>query len=133
MDALTLLFPLVEIATAADKEGGGNTLQALNNAGIIALIGTVTGGVGVKFVERWLSRAQTRQAGEANMRDELRKEVDSLRAQLNEAREEERRLEALVDDWQGKYYDLRDEKQQAVTELKIMAERLRLLEKPPVV
>lgn len=101
----------------------------LNNAGFVALMGTIFGGVGLKVVEQWLGRAKERATEATAMREELRKEIDTLRAQLDKADAEEQRLEGLIEEWRGKYYDLRDEKQSVVTELTILKERLLAYEK----
>ena len=100
-----------------------------NNAGFVALMGTIFGGAGLKIIEGWLGRQKERATEAQSMRDELRKEIESLRTQLDKADEEEKRLEAQVEEWRGKYYDLRDEKQKVVTELTITLERLKSLEK----
>jgi predicted nuclease with TOPRIM domain len=65
----------------------------------------------------------------AAIREELRKEIEGLREQLNRADIEEQRLEKMVDEWRAKYYDLRDEKQKVVTELTIVMERLKAYER----
>src|SRR6478609_9438782 len=101
----------------------------LNNAGFIALIGTIFGGVGLKVVEQWLGRAKERSTEAAGIREELRKEIDALRVQIEKSNAEELRLEGMIDEWRSKYYDLRDEKQQVVTELTILKERLLAYEK----
>lgn len=95
-----------------------------NNAGFIALVGTIFGGAGLKIIESWLGKAKERATEAQTMRDELRKEIDSLRTQLEKGAEEEKRLEAIIEEWRAKYYDLRDEKQQVVTELTILKDRL---------
>jgi chromosome segregation ATPase len=101
----------------------------LNNPGFIALTGTLFGGAGLKIIESWLGRAKERATEEATMRDELRKEIADLRAQLEKADAEEKRLEGLIEEWRSKYYDLRDEHTKVVTDLTLTAERLRALEK----
>jgi len=88
-------------------------------------LATIFGGTGLKIVETWLGKAKERASEAANIRDELRKEIESLRAQLARADDEEKRLETLVDEWRGRYYDLRDEKQKVVTELTITLDKLR--------
>jgi chromosome segregation ATPase len=100
-----------------------------NNAGFVALAGTIFGGAGLKLVESWLGRAKERANEAASIREELRKEIDNLRSQLEKADAEEQRLEGLIEEWRSKYYDLRDEKQQVVTELTILKERLLAYEK----
>lgn len=103
--------------------------ELFNNAGFVALMGTIFGGAGLKIIESWLSKSKERSTEAQSMRDELRKEIDALRAQLDKADEEEKRLEAQIEDWRSKYYDLRDEKQQIVTELTILKDRLLAYEK----
>lgn len=101
----------------------------LDNAGFVALMGTIFGGAGLKVIEHWLGKQKERSAEAQTIRDELRKEIDGLRAQLERADAEEKRLEVLVEEWRAKYYDLRDEKQKVVTELTIVMERLKAYEK----
>lgn len=98
------------------------------NPGAVAIFGTVFGGVGLKVVEHWLGRAKEREDANIAMREELRIELSHLRDRLAQSAQEEQRLEALVDKWQGAYYDLRDEKQRLVTELMIALEKLKTLE-----
>lgn len=101
----------------------------LDNPGFIALMGTIFGGAGLKVIESWLGKAKERATEASTMREELRKEIDSLRVLLDKADVEEKRLESLIEDWRSKYYDLRDEKQQVVTELTILKDRLLAYEK----
>lgn len=67
----------------------------------IALIGTMLGGVGLKFVEHWLSRSKIRDDTATQLRNELRTEIQSLKQELNN-------VEADLDKWRGKYYELMD-------------------------
>jgi predicted nucleic acid-binding Zn-ribbon protein len=67
----------------------------------IALIGTVLGGVGLKFVEHWLSRSKIRDDTATQLRNELRTEIQGLKQELNN-------VEADLDKWRGKYYELMD-------------------------
>jgi uncharacterized protein YlxW (UPF0749 family) len=67
----------------------------------IALLGTVLGGVGLKFVEHWLSRSKVRDDTAAQLRTELRTEIQNLKQELNN-------VEADLDKWRGKYYELMD-------------------------
>jgi chromosome segregation ATPase len=92
-------------------------------------MGTIFGGAGLKIIESWLGRAKERTDQGAAIREELRKEIEGLREQLNRADIEEQRLEKMVDEWRAKYYDLRDEKQKVVTELTIVMERLKAYER----
>jgi Tfp pilus assembly major pilin PilA len=67
----------------------------------IALIGTVLGGVGLKFVEHWLSRSKVRDDTASQLRTELRTEIQGLKTELNN-------VESDLDKWRGKYYELMD-------------------------
>lgn len=67
----------------------------------IALIGTLLGGVGLKFVEHWLSRSKIRDDTASQLRSELRTEIQNLKQELNN-------VEADLDKWRGKYYELMD-------------------------
>lgn len=67
----------------------------------IALIGTLLGGVGLKFVEHWLSRSKVRDDTAAQLRNELRTEIQGLKQELNN-------VESDLDKWRGKYYELMD-------------------------
>ena len=98
--------------------------ELFNNAGFVALMGTIFGGAGLKIIETWLGRAKERATEAQAMREELRTEIENLRAQLEKSDAEEQRLEGIIEDWRSKYYDLRDEKQQVVTELTILKDRL---------
>lgn len=103
--------------------------ELFNNAGFVALMGTIFGGAGLKIIESWLGRAKERATEAQTMREELRKEIENLRQQLTDSDAEEKRLEAQIEEWRSKYYDLRDEKQQVVTELTILKDRLLAYEK----
>jgi predicted nucleic acid-binding Zn-ribbon protein len=79
------------------------------NSAVIALIGTIFGGAGLKVAEGFLNRSKNRLEKEkfdadtaSNMREELRKEVSELRGEL-------RKVEGELDIWRGKYYDLLDQ------------------------
>ncbi len=84
----------------------------------IALIGTLFGGVGLKVLEHWLGRNAVKIDEATKIRDELRVDILSLREQL---REQER----LVDEWQEKYYDLRDKYSSLNTEYLIALEKIK--------
>lgn len=65
----------------------------------IAVLGTIFGGAGFKFVEYWLTRNQRQDDTAAKLREELRTEVQSLREELH-------RVEAGLEEWREKYYNL---------------------------
>lgn len=67
---------------------------------VIALIGTVMGGVGLKVAEHWLGRNKVRVDDAARLRDELRLEITAQRAEIKS-------LEDEVDKWKMDYYELK--------------------------
>lgn len=103
--------------------------ELLSNSGFIALMGTIFGGAGLKIIEAWLGKAKDRSTEAIGLREELRKDIESLRVLLDKSGVEERRLEEEIEKWRSKYYDLRDEKQQVMSELSILKERLLAYEK----
>ena len=68
---------------------------------VIALIGTIFGGVGLKAVEHWLGRSKIRTTDAVQIRDELRITITEQKAEIAA-------LEKAVDKWREEYYDLRD-------------------------
>ena len=84
----------------------------------IALIGTVTGGVGLKLVEHWLGRNKVKTDDAARLRDELRIEITTQR-------EEIKQLESDVDKWREEYYNLRDKYINLQTELTMALQKIR--------
>jgi len=68
----------------------------------LALIGTIIATVGVKVLERWLGKADRSTTDAAQIRLELKDQVQSYK-------EEIRRLEDEVDEWRGKYYAVMEE------------------------
>jgi hypothetical protein len=71
----------------------------LGNEALLALIGTVFGGVGLKLIEQLLGRNKRRDDLAASLRTELRTDLTGLRADND-------RLERDVDEWRDKYYRL---------------------------
>lgn len=84
----------------------------------LALVGTVFGGAGLKLLEVWLGRSKVRIDEAANLRNELRVEIVSLR-------DEVRSLEGEVDKWRQDYYDLRDRYATLNTEYLIALEKIK--------
>lgn len=76
----------------------------------IALIGTFLGGPAViKFVEYILGRGKVKHDDAKAMREELRKEGETLKREAAELREEMRQVERQLDEWKEKYFTvLRD-------------------------
>lgn len=77
---------------------------------IIALIGTLFGGVGLQFTGHLLGRRKQRDDTATALRGELRAEIDSLRQEL-------RKVESEVDVWREKYYTLLDQFVKVKTQL----------------
>jgi predicted phage gp36 major capsid-like protein len=84
----------------------------------IALIGTVTGGVGLKAAEHYLSRSKVASDDATRIRDELRLQIADLK-------EENKGLEARLEATQKEWLDLRDKYMQVTTELTIALEKLK--------
>jgi uncharacterized coiled-coil DUF342 family protein len=84
----------------------------------IALVGTIFGGAGLKALEHWLGRSKVRIDEAANLRNELRIEITTLREEIKE-------LEAEVDKWRKDYYDLRDKYSTLNTEYLIALEKIK--------
>lgn len=72
------------------------------NEAWLALIGALLGGSGLKFIEHWLSRTKIQDDSAAAFRKELRDEVIYLREEL-------RKAEVQLDEWQAKYFALLEE------------------------
>lgn len=83
----------------------------------IALIGTLMGGAGLKTIESILGRAGRKQDHALNMREELRKDSDALKADTAKLREEIRSVERELDAWKEKYFVLLQEYLEAKSEL----------------
>jgi predicted nuclease with TOPRIM domain len=75
---------------------------------LIALVGTIFGGVGLKVVERWLNRAKDKSDAAKEIRDELRSDMATYRAEILELKKETEKLDEQVILWQEKYFELRD-------------------------
>lgn len=67
--------------------------------GVLALVGTIFGGVGLKVVETILSKKKSKSDTAAEIRNELRTDVAALRKEMKD-------LEEQLDIWKEKYYDL---------------------------
>lgn len=84
----------------------------------IALIGTLCGGLGLKLLEHWLGKSKVKIDEASKLRDELRIEITAQR-------EEIKALEAEVDSWREKFYDLRDKYTTLNTEYLIALEKIK--------
>lgn len=79
---------------------------------VVALVGTIMGGVGLKVAEHWLGRNKVKVDDAARMRDELRLEITAQR-------EEIAKLEADAVKWRNDYYAMYDKYLAGQTESKI--------------
>jgi hypothetical protein len=77
-----------------------------NEEAWLALVGTVFGGAGLKIVEAWAGRRKSRDDLAASLRTELRVEVSELRLEVHRLMEENRELEAALDEWREKYFNV---------------------------
>ncbi len=80
------------------------------NQAYLALIGAIMGGSGLKFVESWLNRSKVKDDSAAEFRNELRVEVKSLREELKS-------VEAELEKWRAKYYEVYEQLIAAKSEL----------------
>lgn len=92
---------------------------------IIALLGTVTGGVGLKVAEHWLGRNKVKLDDATQIRNELREDREGLRQQIVLHQEEIKRLQDEGARWRADYYDLRDEHIRTQTELILALENIK--------
>lgn len=86
--------------------------------GWIALLGTLGGGTGLKVVEHFLNKGQTKTNEASKIREELRTQIEDQRTEI-------RRLEEQVEDWRNKYYDLRDAHIKLQTETMLEIQKLK--------
>jgi predicted nucleic acid-binding Zn-ribbon protein len=91
--------------------------EILTNPAILALIGTIFGGAGLKFIEHWLSRAKTRDDTAVQIRNELRTELARLKEDIAKMNEHVNAAEAEADGWRAKYYAREEEYYQVKREL----------------
>lgn len=66
---------------------------------VFALVGTLFGGAGLEVTRRWLNRSKDRDDTATELRKELREELASLKKELDQ-------VEAELDEWKNRYYDL---------------------------
>lgn len=87
------------------------------NSAVIALVGTVFGGAGLKAVEAFINRSRDKiekEKSDAEIASHMREE---LRGEITELRKELRQVEGELDAWRQKYYDLLDQFIQVKTSL----------------
>lgn len=64
---------------------------------VLTFLGTVFAGAGLKWIEGWLKKAKDKDDTATNLRNELRGELTSLKAEIQQTEKE-------LDEWKGKYY-----------------------------
>jgi hypothetical protein len=74
-------------------------MEFLHNEAVLALLGTVFGGAGLKLIEALLGRGKRREDIATSLRNELRTE-------LIELRDDNEKLQTALDDWRTRYYRL---------------------------
>lgn len=68
----------------------------------VGLISAISGGLGLKVFDFWVSRAQAKV-------DEATRIRDDLRGQISEQNNEIKELEKSLDDWKDKFYQLKED------------------------
>lgn len=81
--------------------------------GVLALIGTIIGSIGLKLLENYLGRERNKVSDATQIRSELRAQIDACNRERELA-------EAEADKWRGLYYDLRDDNINLRVELKLL-------------
>lgn len=71
----------------------------MNEQTIVALAAALFGGGGLKLIEHFLTRSKTRVDLAAQLRNELRTEINGLRQEVKE-------VDDSLDDWKRRYYRL---------------------------
>lgn len=79
------------------------------DAALLALIGTIFATIGLEGVKHIFSRGQKKVDAATEMRQELRKEGESLKEEAAKLREEIRNVEKELDAWKEKYFLLLQE------------------------
>lgn len=94
-------------------------MPAIDNlTAILVFLGTVFGGVGLRYLDHWLTRRKASLDEGAAWRKELRDEVNTQKSEID-------KLEAELDRWKGLYYDLRDQYALLKVQLEIALDRIR--------
>lgn len=71
-------------------------------ASLIALAGTIFGGVGLEITRRWLNRSKEKDDVATAIRTELRAEIVGLKKEIDD-------LEKELTDWKNRYFTLKEE------------------------
>jgi hypothetical protein len=84
----------------------------------LVLLGTIFGGVGLRYIDHWLTRRKTSLDEGAAWRREQREEISGLKGDKDQ-------LEAEVIKWRDLYYDLREAYALLKVQLEIALARIR--------
>lgn len=84
---------------------------------LIALIGTIFGGAGLEFIKRWLAKAKDKDTTATDLRNELRTDLNTLKAELETVEKE-------VTQWKDRYYDVMEKKLQVEHSLYVAMQQL---------
>lgn len=79
---------------------------------LVALVGTIMGGVGLKLTEAWLNKNRVKVDDASQIRSELRLSITDLR-------EDNKQLEDKLDEWRERYYEAYERIVQLETAMKI--------------
>lgn len=82
---------------ASEPSGSGLLANLTDPTVLVALIGAVIGGIGLKLLEAWLGRGKEKSDLATQIRDELRKDMLTLRTHFDNC-------EIEKDKWQDKYW-----------------------------
>jgi chromosome segregation ATPase len=92
----------------------------MDGTAVIALVGTLCGGLGLKLVEHWLGRNKARLDEASKIREELRDQIDDMRIVVRE-------VETARDKWREDYFALREKYVELQAQLAGALEQLRML------
>jgi uncharacterized coiled-coil DUF342 family protein len=73
---------------------------------VIALIATLMGASGLKFIEWLLGRSQRKQELDLTLRNELRADVEALRSEILNLKKEIDDKQDDIDSWRERYFKI---------------------------
>lgn len=89
-----------------------------NVTAILVALGTIFGGVALRYVDHWLTKKKQGLDEGVAWRKELREEVNTQKGEIDQ-------LEAALDHWKGLYYDLREQYALLKVQLEIALSKIR--------
>lgn len=99
------LFYAIQNAAAPAEDSGWLDIPAP----WLALAGTVVGTIGLKLVESWLNNPAKKDSTPAELREELRKQIEGLKTDVARQTEIINETEDDMQEWQAKYWALVEE------------------------